>query len=103
MRKTSEQKRKEKPKYMGSLRKFREMILEYEPRPSLEHLKEILDSKLPNDEKVTCIMGWLTQAKTMNVTADGKIWTYDPEHHKWIDVSLNAKLRKLARNSVRVR
>ena len=95
---------KKEPEFKKSLRKFRKMVLEYEPKPSLEHLKEILDNrKLPDDEKVICVRGWLKQAETMNVTADGKIWTYDQAHHEWIDVSLNAKLRKLARNSVQVR
>jgi hypothetical protein len=94
---------KKEPEYMKALRKFRKVIRAFEPKDSLEQLKEILDSKLPNDEKVTCVKGWLAQAKNMNVTSDGKIWTYDQKNHEWIDVSSNAKLRKLARNSVRVR
>jgi hypothetical protein len=37
-------------------------------------------------------------------TSDGKIWIYDFIHHKWIDVSIdNSKLKKLSRNSVRVK
>jgi hypothetical protein len=36
-------------------------------------------------------------------TPDGKKWIYDSDHHEWIDVSMNAKLRELARTSVRVK
>ena len=37
-------------------------------------------------------------------TDDGKKWLYDEEHHEWIDISIdNPKLKKLMRESVRIR
>ena len=36
-------------------------------------------------------------------TPDGRKWIYDIEHHDWIDVSMNARLHKLVKNSVRIK
>ena len=37
-------------------------------------------------------------------TSDGKKWFYDYKHHNWVDVSVdNPKLKKLIKESVRVR
>jgi len=45
------------PEWKTNLRKMKDMILQYD----LKHLGEILDAKIPDDEKVTCVRGWLVQ------------------------------------------